>query len=311
MAVLTSFSKPLLLFPKPRFFLPPQFSSQRFNRKTPITLNSSRSFPLNSSRSFPFNSSRSYSSNSQTINKLKSLGLYAVLICVTGVFGFVGYTLYGNLVAENSPTRVYNDSLELCRKDKKLAHYFGPQIVGFGEPTTSRMQRNRSIAHSYGTYKDGRNQLDVKFYIEAKNNPRSGLVPVSDLPNLYFGTVNAKLIQDPQSGQWGYHFLIADIYNLSSLVETHNGKFLPQNPQHNNKQLVVDISKYGFEDLTRYTKPFTSIDLYSSPLYLQEKQIEAQSKRHKFGFLNKKPQTKNSENSSSWFGIFSTSSWTK
>ncbi|OMH79725.1 putative mitochondrial import inner membrane translocase subunit TIM21 [Zancudomyces culisetae] len=193
------------------------------------------------------------------------------------------------MVAPNSPTRVYNEVLDLIRKDRKLAKLFGNSIVGYGEPSYSRLQRNRSISNKVVLNKNGEKLQEIRFYIEGEKEE-------------HYGVVNAKLIEDQSLKSWRYYHISVDVYKTKKMDEAFEelaGK--------KDTKLIEAYSNR--QNQTSLVTPNLSIDMFSSPEYLKEKQLELQRKRvHSGFFAPKNPKSNNDDGNASWFGIFKPSS---
>ncbi|KAJ1829002.1 mitochondrial import inner membrane translocase subunit tim21 [Coemansia sp. RSA 2599] len=135
-------------------------------------------------------------------------GNVLVIGSVMTLFGYIMYTLYDNLFAENGVTRVYNQSLDLVRANPQIKELFGPSVSGFGEPSHSQRQRHRAIAHR--TFEDpkGRERLTMQYYIKdsQKGSP-------------YVGVVKVDLAKSAFTGEWGYNYVVVDLYRPDSGAE--------------------------------------------------------------------------------------------
>ncbi|OMJ28620.1 Mitochondrial import inner membrane translocase subunit Tim21 [Smittium culicis] len=128
---------------------------------------------------------RLYSSSFSS--KISSYAYTSFLFAIIFVFAYIAYILYNNMISPSSPVRIYNNVLNLVRSSPKVIHFFGEHCIGHGEPSATKMQRNRSINHSYSKYKNSDlNLLTVRFYI-AKKPLDSSLTSsiLSSLSSLY------------------------------------------------------------------------------------------------------------------------------
>ncbi|KAJ1641919.1 Mitochondrial import inner membrane translocase subunit Tim21 [Coemansia asiatica] len=118
------------------------------------------------------------------------------------------YTLYDNLFAENGVTRVYNQSLDLVRANPQVKELFGPSVSGFGEPSHSQRQRHRAIAHRTFEDSKGRERLTMQYYIKDshKHSP-------------YMGVVKVDIAKSAFTGEWGYNYVVVDLYKMDSMNE--------------------------------------------------------------------------------------------
>lgn len=62
---------------------------------------------------------------------------------------------------------------------KQLSKILGSPIMGHGEPSHSRMRRNRRIQHQIVKDSDGKDHLFMRFYVEGPNE--SGTVQLVSL----------------------------------------------------------------------------------------------------------------------------------
>ncbi|KAJ1932245.1 mitochondrial import inner membrane translocase subunit tim21, partial [Linderina macrospora] len=109
---------------------------------------------------------RTYASSSRGQEIASTAGNLLIVSSVVGMFGYIVYVLYDNMFAEHGVTRVYNESLDLIRANPQVTELLGGTISGFGEPTHSQRQRQRSIAHREFIDPQGRKRLSMKYYIE-------------------------------------------------------------------------------------------------------------------------------------------------
>ncbi|KAI9501169.1 Mitochondrial import inner membrane translocase subunit Tim21 [Coemansia spiralis] len=124
---------------------------------------------------------------------------------VMTLFGYIMYTLYDNLIAEHGPTRVYNESLDLIRANPEIRQLFGGSVIGFGEPTHSQRQRQRSIAHKLFEDEQGQQRLTMQYYIRDSKKA---------IPRL--GIVKLDLTQSKGTSAWDYNYIIVDVYSIDS-----------------------------------------------------------------------------------------------
>ncbi|KAJ1794301.1 mitochondrial import inner membrane translocase subunit tim21 [Coemansia sp. RSA 2399] len=128
-------------------------------------------------------------------------GNVLIIGSVMALFGYIMYTLYDNLLAENGTTRVYNDSLDLIRANPQIRSLLGTSVLGFGEPTHSQRQRHRSIAHREFVDEQGRRRLSMQYYIRDS----AYAIP-------YLGVVKLDLAQNTSA--WDYNYIVVDVYPI-------------------------------------------------------------------------------------------------
>ncbi|KAJ1865534.1 mitochondrial import inner membrane translocase subunit tim21 [Coemansia sp. RSA 989] len=118
---------------------------------------------------------------------------------VLTLFGYIGYTLYENLIAESGVTRVYNQSLDLVRAHPQIRTLFGSNVKGFGEPTHGQRQRQRAISHQYFTDEKQRQRLHMQYYIM---DPKHELL----------GVVKVDMAESPQLKKWDFNLVAVDLF---------------------------------------------------------------------------------------------------
>ncbi|KAJ1845053.1 mitochondrial import inner membrane translocase subunit tim21 [Coemansia sp. RSA 2706] len=124
-----------------------------------------------------------------------TFGNVLIIGSVLSLFGFIGYTLYDNLLSSHGVTRIYNQSLDLVRAHPQIRELFGPSAKGFGEPTHSQRQRQRSISHRAFQDEQNRSRMYVQYYLE-KDGLR-GVVKVDLMETL--------------SG-WNFNYVVVDLF---------------------------------------------------------------------------------------------------
>ncbi|GAB5593800.1 mitochondrial import inner membrane translocase subunit tim21 [Umbelopsis nana] len=121
-----------------------------------------------------------------------NIGLIVAGVAVTGtILYYVGSELFGT----QSSTHIFSDALERVRQHEELSAMLGSPIKGHGEPSRSRMRRNRRILHQLAQDSEGREHLLMRFYVEGPDNE---------------GTCMVNMIKD-DSGKWTYRQLYVDV----------------------------------------------------------------------------------------------------
>ncbi|KAJ2448513.1 mitochondrial import inner membrane translocase subunit tim21 [Coemansia sp. RSA 2336] len=115
---------------------------------------------------------------------------------VLTLFGYIGYTLYENLLAESGVTRVYNQSLDLVRAHPQIRELFGSNVKGYGEPTHGQRQRQRAISHQYFTDDKQRSRLYMQYYIGGAE---------------LLGVVKVDMAESPQLKKWDFNLVAVDL----------------------------------------------------------------------------------------------------
>ncbi|KAJ2706117.1 mitochondrial import inner membrane translocase subunit tim21 [Coemansia sp. IMI 203386] len=139
-------------------------------------------------------------------------GNVLIIGSVVTLFGYIMYTLYDNLFAENGITRVYNQSLDLVRANPQVKEFFGPSVAGFGEPSHSQRQRHRAISHRAFEDTQGRQRLTMQYYIRDAQK---------QMP--YMGVVKVDLAKSAFTGEWGYNYVVIDLYKIDGVDEQGGG----------------------------------------------------------------------------------------
>ncbi|KAJ2786356.1 mitochondrial import inner membrane translocase subunit tim21 [Coemansia interrupta] len=121
---------------------------------------------------------------------------------VMTLFGYIMYTLYDNLLAENGVTRVYNDSLDLVRANPQIRDMFGPSVMGFGEPSHGQRQRQRAISHREFEDAKGRQRLTMKYYVMNKKERGDRM-----------GVVRVDIAKSEFTGKWDYNYVVVDVFD--------------------------------------------------------------------------------------------------
>ncbi|KAJ1958170.1 Mitochondrial import inner membrane translocase subunit Tim21 [Linderina pennispora] len=129
------------------------------------------------------------------------MGNLLIVGSVVGMFGYIVYVLYDNMFAEHGVTRVYNESLDLVRANPEITGFLGSTISGFGEPTHSQRQRQRSIAHREFVDPQGRKRMTMKYYAEDAHH----VAP-------YLGVVKVDLAESPVTKSWDFNYIVVDMY---------------------------------------------------------------------------------------------------
>ncbi|KAJ1721236.1 mitochondrial import inner membrane translocase subunit tim21 [Coemansia erecta] len=124
---------------------------------------------------------------------------------VVTLFGYIMYTLYDNLLAENGVTRVYNESLDLVRANPQIREIFGPSVMGFGEPSHGQRQRQRAISHREFEDDKGRQRLTMKYYVANKKDGGD-----------HTGVVRVDIAKSAFTGKWDYNYVVVDVFDTAN-----------------------------------------------------------------------------------------------
>ncbi|KAJ2362358.1 mitochondrial import inner membrane translocase subunit tim21 [Coemansia sp. RSA 2607] len=150
--------------------------------------------------------SRGYSTAAGRSRQIAGTAGNALLVgSVVTLFGYIMYTLYDNLLAENGVTRVYNDSLDLVRANPQIRELFGPSVMGFGEPSHGQRQRQRAISHREFEDDKGRQRLTMKYYVMNKKEGGD-----------HIGVVKVDIAKSAFTGKWDYNYVVVDVFDKAS-----------------------------------------------------------------------------------------------
>ncbi|OLY78893.1 Mitochondrial import inner membrane translocase subunit Tim21 [Smittium mucronatum] len=279
------------------------FVSRNFHTSplfTPLSVSRKNAYPAHRPRFIVY---RCYSSRFS--DKFATSGYVFVLFGVVSIFGYVGYTLYNLMGAPTSPVRIYNDVLDIARKDPKVVSYFGPNFTGHGDSGSGGISRNRSIKHSYAQYKNTPLKLMiVQFYIDPAPPSFSDkfMSAFAKVP-LYFSHFYNQLFAenvltletpavDPSPTQ-------------SPIVGVVTTKLLEKTPNTGDYEYYsINVKIYKASALSQDDKlaKITNLNLYIS----KQAQLDYSSKLS----LSKKAYTpKPPSGGSSWLGLITPSSW--
>ncbi|KAJ2844011.1 mitochondrial import inner membrane translocase subunit tim21, partial [Coemansia brasiliensis] len=140
-----------------------------------------------------------FASNSRAAQVASTAGNALLVGSVVTLFGYIGYTLYGNLIADNGVTRVYNQSLDLVRAHPQIREIFGTNVKGFGEPTHGQRQRQRAISHQNYVDEKGRQRLYLQYYIQ---EPKTQLL----------GVVKVDMAESATLKKWDFNLIAVDLF---------------------------------------------------------------------------------------------------
>ncbi|KAJ1981692.1 mitochondrial import inner membrane translocase subunit tim21 [Dimargaris verticillata] len=120
-----------------------------------------------------------------------------VVVIATGlvILGGVPYLLFSDLVGSEGHMKWFSDALQRVRHSPDAIQLVGTPIKGYGDPSSSRMARNRPIAHNMMVDRHGVEHMLIRFYIEGPKNS---------------GTVKVDLCKAP-NGQWQYQYLLVEV----------------------------------------------------------------------------------------------------
>ncbi|KAG2222907.1 hypothetical protein INT45_013538 [Circinella minor] len=113
------------------------------------------------------------------------------LAVTSALIYFVGSELFGS----DSTTAIFSNSVDRIREHPELSELLGAPIKGHGEPSRSRMKRNRRIHHQIVNDAQGDPHLFMRFYVEGPNDE---------------GTCMLEMIKD-EKGSWKYKQLFCDV----------------------------------------------------------------------------------------------------
>ncbi|KAL1955274.1 hypothetical protein VTO42DRAFT_8872 [Malbranchea cinnamomea] len=115
-------------------------------------------------------------------------------IMTAGVFTF----LYKDVFAPDSKTRQFNRAVDRIKEDSRCIALLGDskKIRAYGENTWNRWTRNRPVATTISTDKQGREHMKMHFYVSGPLNE---------------GVVNVHLIKPSGQHEYQYHLLALDV----------------------------------------------------------------------------------------------------
>lgn len=136
-----------------------------------------------------------------------NIGLILAGTAITGtILYYVGSELFGT----QSSTHIFSDALERVRQHEELSSMLGSPIKGHGEPSRSRMRRNRRILHQLAQDSEGKEHLLMRFYVEGPDNE---------------GTCMVNMVKD-DNGKWEYRQLYVDVPGKEIEMTTHCGEIV-------------------------------------------------------------------------------------
>ncbi|XP_044149274.1 mitochondrial import inner membrane translocase subunit Tim21 [Bufo gargarizans] len=118
-----------------------------------------------------------------------------VALIGAGITGGLLYVVFTELFSSSSPSKLYGNAFEKCRKHPEVIGAFGEPIKAFGE-TTRRGRRQHVASSEY--LKDGLRCMRLKFYISGSE------------PRLQ-GVVHVDLKENPQSKKYEFQYIVVDI----------------------------------------------------------------------------------------------------
>lgn len=118
----------------------------------------------------------------------------AVIIAAFTVLGFFIYNFVTNFVLEPTYQTCFNSTLQKLKQDPRITVRLGNDIVGYGQESHSRVQRQQ-IPHQLYKDKSGVEHVRLQF-----NMRGPGGVAI----------VNADMFKD-SNGSWDYMYLIVDV----------------------------------------------------------------------------------------------------
>ncbi|KAJ2806590.1 TIM21, partial [Coemansia guatemalensis] len=210
-----------------------------------------------------------------------TLGNTLIIGSVVSLFGYIMYTLYEDLLADDGVTRVYNESLDLVRANPQIRELFGASAVGFGQTTSSRRHRQRTITHHKSVDAKGRQRLFVEYYVT--DSKRSSPC---------IGVVKADLSQSKGTGAWDYNYIIVDVHQ----------------PADNMKVSGATQSDAGesFWSQLHNSKPIGRIEVLVTDEFAREiKLADSQRRNQRFSTVGKGTPD------GSWFSVLHPSTWRK
>ncbi|KAI8322132.1 hypothetical protein GQ54DRAFT_297570 [Martensiomyces pterosporus] len=195
---------------------------------------------------------------------------------VLTLFGYIVYTLYDNMISEHGTTRVYNESLDLIRANPQIRELFGQSVAGFGEPTHSQRQRQRSIAHRLFEDKAGRQRLTMQYYIQdsKKESP-------------YLGVAKMDLVESKGTKSWDYNYIVVDLYLKDRIA-------------------ALGMTQGGLGEKAENVGAVGRVEVLVTDEFAKEvREFEAMKRNQKFSAANK------GSSDGSWFSVLHPSNWRK
>ncbi|KAF2877508.1 TIM21-domain-containing protein [Massariosphaeria phaeospora] len=122
------------------------------------------------------------------------------VVVITGLVlgGGVCYYLFTDVFSPSSKTAQFNRATTRIRQSSEVQALLGEgsQISAFGEPSWSRLARNRYISHTLDTDQWGTEHMRFRFYVEG---------PLGQ------GVVHVHLTKRPSQNNFEYHTLAVDV----------------------------------------------------------------------------------------------------
>ncbi|XP_069813955.1 mitochondrial import inner membrane translocase subunit Tim21 [Dendropsophus ebraccatus] len=118
-----------------------------------------------------------------------------VALIGAGITGGLLYVVFSELFSSSSPSKLYGNAFEKCRRHPEVIGAFGEPIKAFGEAT--RRGRRQHVA-STEYLKDGLKCMRLKFYISGSE------------PRLQ-GVVHVDVKENPQSKKCEFQYIIVEV----------------------------------------------------------------------------------------------------
>lgn len=99
-----------------------------------------------------------------------------VILAGMGLTGALIYFVGSELFGTQSSTAVFNDAVDRIRAHPQLSEVIGEPIKAHGQPSRSRMKRNRRIHHRIMDDQDGKTHLLMQFFLEGSENQGTAMV---------------------------------------------------------------------------------------------------------------------------------------
>ncbi|KAL4807240.1 TIM21-domain-containing protein [Aspergillus unguis] len=130
---------------------------------------------------------------------------FVVVLAGAVLTGGVFTLLYTEVFSPNSRTWQFEKAVERVKNDPRCTNILGDrrEIQAFGENTWSRWARNRPIATTTDTDKQGREHLRMNFHVSGPRNS---------------GTVFVHMVKPPNEHQWEYRLLALEVKGYSRVV---------------------------------------------------------------------------------------------
>ncbi|KAJ1992848.1 mitochondrial import inner membrane translocase subunit tim21 [Dimargaris cristalligena] len=189
----------------------------------------------------------------RTRNALGTLGNLAVVLAGLTVLCGLPYFLFADLVGDEGHIKWFSDALQRVRRDPNVQERIGSPIKGFGDPSQSRMSRNRTIGHMITQDRHGVEHMVMRFFIEGPLNS---------------GTVKLELVKGPE-GHWQYRYILVEVpgQGLPSWRIVVDTEQPPPPPAW--REIVKDSSEFVYEKSVTLAE---SVRLLSLATYDQVKE---------------------------------------